>query len=660
MTWLRGPALERDSQVCENHPSQSRCPELMIARVYPRRGSSTFPAVSSLLAAVILQACGGGGSGDAGAGPTAPASPGVAAQLVVNTAPSVSVPSRAAFPVQPVVQIRDAAGRAVLQAGAVITVSISAGGGTLGGTTIASTTTSGAATFTDLSISGTVGARTLTFAATGLASATAAVTLTPGSAATISVNTGNNLTAPSGAAVLTPPSVKVTDADANAVSGVAVIFSLGSGGGSITGGTATTSNDGIATIGSWTMGPTAGTNALSATSAGLAGSPITFTATAVEGAFSVKTLSSGYFHTCALAVAGTLYCWGMNDYGQLGDGTTTTRLTPVAVSGGPPFESSAAKISSCALTAVGAAYCWGRNDNGQLGDGSTTQRLNPVLVSGGLTFQTLSAGTGFACGLTPAGAAYCWGRNVDGTLGDGTTIERHTPTPVGGSLTFKTLSSGSQHSCALTNDGFAYCWGSNIGNLGDGTGGNIRPAPVRVLGGLTFQSLSAGTIHTCGVTTGGAAYCWGENNRGQLGDGTTTQRLSPTTVSGGLRFQSLAAGGSFTCALTIGGSSYCWGGNSSGQLGNATNTGPDLCDGGTASCSKSPILVSGGLNFQKLSAGGGHTCGLTTGGVVYCWGDNTVGQLGIGTRTGPELCIDSFQINLRVYCSKVPVALRSP
>src|SRR5437016_41827 len=139
----------------------------------------------------------------------------------------------------------------------------------------------------------------------------------------------------------------------------------------------------------------------------------------------------------------------------------------------------------------------------------------------------------------------------------------------------------------------------------------------------TFARVSAGGVHTCGVTSGGAGYCWGSNSVGQLGDGTTTNRSSPVPVGGGVSFAAVgAAGGAHTCGVTAGGVAYCWGCNSNGQLGDGTTT-----DRST------PVLVAGGVSFAAVSAGSYHTCGLTAAGAVYCWGVNITGQLGAGTTT---------------------------
>jgi alpha-tubulin suppressor-like RCC1 family protein len=348
-------------------------------------------------------------------------------------------------------------------------------------------------------------------------------------------------------------------------------------------------------------------------------------------AFSAVAMGVGGDQTCGLSPAKLLYCWGDNQQGGLGDGTTTNRLTPVEVKGNLTFAtvSSGGINFTCGLTAAtpAAAYCWGNNWYGQLGNGTKTDSYTPVAVTGGPTFVTVTVGLNHTCGLTADSLAYCWGRNTFGALGVGDTAMRLTPTAVVGSLRFASLRAMSGHTCGVTGAGAAYCWGLNdSGELGDGTQTN-RYTPVAVKGGHTFTALGRlpdGRSYTCGLTIGGAAYCWGYNADGELGDGTTTERLTPVAVVGGQLFAEVSG----SCGLTYAGAAYCWGYNAHGELGDGTTT-----------QRLTPVPVTGGLTFTALSSGGGHPCGLAAGtpagtpGIMYCWGWNGVGALGDGTTT---------------------------
>ncbi len=363
------------------------------------------------------------------------------------------------------------------------------------------------------------------------------------------------------------------------------------------------------------------------------------------------TLSVGGIHTCGTTPAGAAYCWGWNSRGQLGDGTSGGEQSrPVRVVGDVPFAVvSAGDRYTCGITAAGAAYCWGLNGWGQLGDGTTIERSTPVIVAGGLRFTAISTGFRHTCAVTAERVAYCWGLNRAGQLGDGTTTDQSTPVRVAGDVAFTAVSAGDFHACGVTAAGAVYCWGANgDGQLGDGTTTG-RSTPMRVGGNASFAAVSAGGFHTCGLT-GGSATCWGANSEGQLGDGTTTSQSSAASAAGDVRFAEVNAGLAHTCAVTAEGAAYCWGLNDQGQLG----------DGSTTNRLQ-PVRVSGDVRFAAVHAGGSgqavgyHTCGVTAAGAAYCWGQNARGQLGAGMTTGPEMCrLTQFPGNPEVPCSTVP------
>jgi alpha-tubulin suppressor-like RCC1 family protein len=214
-------------------------------------------------------------------------------------------------------------------------------------------------------------------------------------------------------------------------------------------------------------------------------------------------------------------CWGSNASGQLGDGTTTTRRTPVAVTGLPPAVAiSAGSRHTCALVSDGTVACWGGNRNGQLGDGTTARRLMPVPVQDLTDAVAIAAGGEYACALTSEGTVRCWGSDHYGQLGDGGQLSENAiksrPVAVVGMSNAVAISTGDFHACAVLSDGAAVCWGDRW--LGDG---NVdgSPAPVGVVRLTDVVEISASHYHTCALLADGTARCWGSSEYGQVGHG---------------------------------------------------------------------------------------------------------------------------------------------
>jgi alpha-tubulin suppressor-like RCC1 family protein len=364
---------------------------------------------------------------------------------------------------------------------------------------------------------------------------------------------------------------------------------------------------------------------------GIGTMPFRTTPVAVAGGVSYTSLAAGLSSTCGIS-ASTVRCWGSNASGELGVGTASApRSTPALVAGSNSYNQvTVGERFACALATTGSSpFCWGANDRGQLGDGTTVNKSVPTAVSGAPVFTSIVAGLRSSCGRGTTGAVQCWGWNGFGQLGDGTTTNQTSPVTVAWSGSFNSISAGLVSFCGLDATGAAYCWGYNgYGQLGDGTT-TQRSSPVAVSGGLTFGSLAGGAGNNilyaiCGLTTDKRAFCWGGNDKGQLGNGTVTAGFTsgstvPSAVTGGFSFVSIANGGIHACGLTETGAAYCWGLNSSGQLGDGTTT--DRA---------SPTLVAGAPAFVALTAGERHTCGRTAAGVAYCWGSNATGQLGNG------------------------------
>jgi alpha-tubulin suppressor-like RCC1 family protein len=354
-------------------------------------------------------------------------------------------------------------------------------------------------------------------------------------------------------------------------------------------------------------------------------------------------VNAGSYHVCGITLAEQAFCWGFNGDGQLGDGTLVNTNSPIAVTGGLTFRQVVGgRYHTCGVTLSNIGYCWGANVVGQLGIGElTTSAPQPTANALALTFINTGAGLQHTCALSHTGVAFCWGWNLEYELGwISTHVTADTANFVfqsAGDTLLSAIGVGGLHTCGLVDQPFALrgqaiCWGSNLsGQLGNGTTSfSSFPNHDLVATALTFDSITAGYAHTCGLTSAGQAYCWGDNTDGQLGDGSNANQLTPVPVAGGLTFSSISAGFYHTCAITTTGAGYCWGKNDPNSL----EDGGGQLGTGNQTSTNTPAAVVGGHLFRSISAGELMSCGVTTGNIVYCWGDNEFGQLGDGTNIG--------------------------
>lgn len=355
-------------------------------------------------------------------------------------------------------------------------------------------------------------------------------------------------------------------------------------------------------------------------------------------------VSVGGDHTCALKTNGAAYCWGSDQYGQLGiaradtvcgaaNATYPCELQPKPVQGGLTFTSiSAGARHTCALTRDGAAYCWGANDANQIADvgrGGPT----PTRLAGTLPWTQISAGDTHSCGVRSDGSLYCWGTNDRGQLGIGGTAGVVGQARARITVPVATVSAGEARTCARSTAGTLYCWGavwtSRQGGL-EFTRAQLTPQLVP--GAPAVASVSVGTFTTCATDLSGAAYCWEANPRGEMGNGSTDGSTSPLPVSSALPFVQVSAGIAQTCGILVTGNGYCWGDDSFGQLGVSPSTLSDRCSAQSLPCATRPVAVVGRQLFVQISTGfGSHACGVTTLGNLYCWGLGASGQRGDGT-----------------------------
>lgn len=356
--------------------------------------------------------------------------------------------------------------------------------------------------------------------------------------------------------------------------------------------------------------------------------------TLVSDSLEFTGVTTSHHHSCALQADGRAWCWGSNEWGQLGSSAPMQRCagdnfpcsgTPLAVDGGKAFIHLAASIRhTCGLDAAGQAWCWGFGIGGQLGDGLRENSSVPVAVTGGHRFVALTASVAgsVTCGLTAAGKPWCWGPDVDGVLGNGTRDGSTVPVPVLTDQAFISIGVGQQHACGVTTSGDAYCWGINwYGNLGVGSAGgdggfSRSTTPLLVSGGLKFTQISAGGSHTCALAEGGKAYCWGLGYLTGTVDAASYVSM-PVAVDGGTTYQALITGFSHTCALRASGQIDCWGENYAGALGN-----------GTFVASETPVRVHSPEIFTAFAAGGGFTCAVTNNRAAWCWGGSPWGGVG--------------------------------
>jgi len=281
---------------------------------------------------------------------------------------------------------------------------------------------------------------------------------------------------------------------------------------------------------------------------------------------------------------------------------------------------SAGGSHTCGTDNSGYLYCWGSDDHGQLGNTSSfNSKTTPNRVGDSTGWTVVSAGGAHTCGIR-SGKLYCWGSDSDGQLGNGSssTADKGLPQQIGSLSDWNTVSAGNAQTCAIRGTGYLYCWGDDTnGQLGNGSTAGDQAAPMRVAGtATTWKSVSAGAKHTCGIL-GGSLYCWGDDTYSQLGNGSTAgSQTGPMRVAGtATDWKSVSAGGSHSCAIRGTGYLYCWGDDSSGQLGN-----------GSAGSATYPYRVSGtATSWSQVSAGGAHTCGILSS-RLYCWGDNQYGQ----------------------------------
>jgi len=346
-------------------------------------------------------------------------------------------------------------------------------------------------------------------------------------------------------------------------------------------------------------------------------------------------VAAGGHHSIALRDDGTLCTWGLNIYGQIGDGTSgenTNKNIPVKINAIDNIvRISGGGYVTMAIKDDGTLWMWGRNNNGQLGNNTTDDLSTPAKVNGISNVKAVAGGGNHTVALKNDGTVWTWGTNRYGQLGNGTNKESLTPINVPNLTNVKAIAANGNYSIALKNDGTLWTWGYNsYGQLGDGTTEN-RNTPVQVSGLDHVTAIAAGGLHAMAVRNDGTLWAWGDNSKGQVGDGTNETKIKkPVQITGIDNIAAIAGGGSHSLVLKGDGTIYAWGDNSKGQLGNSTNENQNI-----------PVYINDITDVAYISAGSTFSLVLKNDGTVWTWGENFCGQLGNGTSENKNIPVQT-------------------
>lgn len=359
-----------------------------------------------------------------------------------------------------------------------------------------------------------------------------------------------------------------------------------------------------------------------------------------------QTVTAGYGYTVALKTDNSLWSWGENKSGQLGDGTIINNYTPQKIGTATDWKIVATGTDhTVALKKDGSLWTWGSNKDGQLGDGTNTNKSIPTQIGTAVDWQTVAAGNQYTVALKNDGTLWAWGDNYFGQLGNGTSSGPGIPKQIGTAADWKEITVGYYHTIGLKKDGTLWTWGGNdTGQLGDGTTTKSY-SPKKIGTETDWKTICGGGSHTIAIKTDGSLWAWGKNKYGELGNGTTTDSYVPIKIGTSTDWKSLGAAGDHSIAIKTDGSLWTWGDNSHNELGN-----------GTTLKSLIPIQIGTGKNWQAVTAGWYYTAAVSSDGTMWTFGDNSYGQLGDGTNVNKNVPITvTCQVPFTITTSQVNV-----
>ncbi len=333
-------------------------------------------------------------------------------------------------------------------------------------------------------------------------------------------------------------------------------------------------------------------------------------------------ISSGERHSIGIKTDGTLWGWGYNgDYGAIGNGSVGVEFSPVQIGTATTWkEVAAGQINSYAIKEDGTLWGWGSNGFGQLGNGTSPFfSLVPVQV-GTSTWKKVETGSGHTVAIKQDGTLWAWGNNEKATLGDGTFVDKSIPTLINSSTNWKAISCSNSRNIAVKEDGTLWVWGMNspgLGVIGSGSSVSHITVPTQIGTETNWKEAVSGTGHFLALKNDGTLWAWGGGGNGKLGNGSEVSFFLPTQIGTDTNWVTLAADNQYSLGIKTDGTLWAWGQNFNGVLGNGTQTNLLV-----------PTQITTDTNWAAIAASFAATIALKTDGSLYAWGSNQVGSLG--------------------------------